>query len=90
MALRPKPRTTKPAPTHNIYPHLLRNLTIECVTSRAVDITYIPIGRGFLYLVAIIDWARRAILARRLSNTIDGSFRAGSANLNRAISGVSA
>jgi len=70
-ALGPKPRTTKPAPGHKIYPYLLRNLTIERVNHVwAADITYIPIGRGFLYLVAIIDWASRAILAWRLSNTI--------------------
>src|SRR6516165_5815044 len=74
-ALGPKPRTTKPAPGHKIYPYLLRNLTIERVNHVwAADITYIPIGRGFLYLVAIIDWASRAILAWRLSNTMDVSF----------------
>jgi len=74
-ALGPKPRTTKPAPGHKIYPYLLRNPTIERVNHVwAADITYIPIGRGFLYLVAIIDWASRAILAWRLSNTMDVSF----------------
>jgi putative transposase len=75
-ALRPKPRTTKPSPGHKIYPYLLRNLTIERANSVwAADITYIPIGRGgFLYLVAIIDWASRAGLAWRLSNTMDVSF----------------
>ena len=74
-ALGPKPRTTKPAPGHRIYPYLLRNLTIERANHVwAADITYIPIGRGFLYLVAIIDWASRAVLAWRLSNTMDVSF----------------
>ncbi len=74
-ALGPKPRTSKPAPGHRIYPYLLRNLTIERANHVwAADITYIPIGRGFLYLVAIIDWASRAVLAWRLSNTIDVSF----------------
>ncbi len=59
-ALGPKPRTSKPAPGHRIYPYLLRNLTIERANHVwAADITYIPIGRGFLYLVAIIDWASR-------------------------------
>ena len=57
-ALGPKPRTSKPAPGHKIYPYLLRNLAIERANQVwAADITYIPIGRGFLYLVAIIDWA---------------------------------
>ena len=74
-ALGPKPRTSKPAPGHKIYPYLLRNLTIERANQVwAADITYIPIGRGFLYLVAIIDWASRAVLAWRLSNTMDASF----------------
>ena len=74
-ALGPKPRTSKPSPGHKIYPYLLRNLTIERANHVwAADITYIPIGRGFLYLVAIIDWASRAVLAWRLSNTMDVSF----------------
>src|SRR6185437_4286590 len=74
-ALGPKPRTTKPAPGHKIYPYLLRGVTIERANHVwAADITYIPIGRGFLYLVAIIDWASRAVLAWRLSNTMDVSF----------------
>ena len=74
-ALGPKPRTSKPAPDHKIYPYLLRNLTIERANHVwAADIPYIPIGRGFLYLVAIIDWASRAVLAWRLSNTMDVSF----------------
>ena len=74
-ALGPKPKTTKPAPGHKIYPYLLRNVTIERANHVwAADITYIPIGRGFLYLVAIIDWASRAVLGWRLSNTPDTSF----------------
>jgi putative transposase len=74
-ALGPKPRTTKPAPGHKIYPYLLGDVTIERANHVwAADITYIPIGRGFLYLVAIIDWASRAVLAWRLSNTNDASF----------------
>jgi putative transposase len=74
-ALGPKPRTTKPAPGHRIFPYLLRNMTIERPNQVwAADITYIPIGRGFLYLVAIMDWASRAVLAWRLSNTMDVSF----------------
>src|SRR4029079_4293979 len=74
-ALGPKPRTTRPQPGHKIFPYLFRNLTIDRPNQVwAADITYIPIGRGFLYLVAIIDWASRAVLAWRLSNTMDGAF----------------
>jgi putative transposase len=71
----PKPKTTKPAPGHKIFPYLLRDLVIDRPNQVwAADITYIPIGRGFLYLVAIIDWASRAVLSWRLSNTMDVSF----------------
>ena len=74
-ALGPKPGTTKPEPGHKIFPYLLRNLAIARLNHVwAADITYIPIGRGFLYLVAVIDWASRAVLAWRLSNTMDTSF----------------
>jgi len=74
-ALGPKPRTTKPAPGHKIFPYLLRNVTIDRPNPVwAADITYIPIGRGFLHLVAVIDWASRAVLAWRLSNTMDTAF----------------
>ncbi len=74
-ALGPKPRTTKPAPGHKIFPYLLRDLPIERPNQVwAADITYVPIGRGFLYLVAIMDWQSRAVLAWRLSNTMDVSF----------------
>jgi len=74
-ALGPKPRTTTPAPGHKIYPYLLRGLTVDRPNQVwAADITYIPLGRGFLYLVAIMDWASRAVLAWRLSNTMDASF----------------
>jgi transposase InsO family protein len=74
-ALGPKPRTSKPAPGHKIYPYLLRDLVIDRPNQVwAADITYIPIGRGFLYLVAIMDWASRAVLSWRLSNTMDDSF----------------
>ena len=75
VALGPKPRTTKPAPGHKIYPHLLRDLTIDRPNQVwCSDITFIPLGRGFLYVVAIMDWASRAVLAWRLSNTMDSSF----------------
>ena len=74
-ALGPKPRTPKPAPGHKIHPYLLRGLSIDQPNQVwAADITYSPIGRGFLYLVAIIDWASRAVLSWRLSNTMEVSF----------------
>jgi len=74
-ALGPKPRTSKPQPGHKIFPYLLRNVAITEVNQVwAADITYVPIGRGFLYLVAIIDWVSRAVLAWRLSNAMDVSF----------------
>jgi putative transposase len=75
VALGPKPRTTKPAPGHRIYPYLLRDMVIDRPNQVwCSDITYIPIGRGFLYLVAIMDWASRTVLAWRLSNTMDAGF----------------
>jgi putative transposase len=74
-ALGPKPRTTKSAPGHKIFPYLLRGLAIERPNQVwCADITYIPMGRGFLYLVAIMDWASRAVLSWRMSNTMDTSF----------------
>ena len=74
-ALGPKKRTSRPAPGHKIFPYLLRGMTIEKPNHVwAADITYIPIGRGFLYLVAIMDWASRAVLAWRLSNTMEAAF----------------
>ena len=74
-ALYQKPRLSEPHPDHKIYPYLLRNL--EITRSNAVwctDITYVPMARGFCYLVAIMDWASRRVLAWRLSNTLDTSF----------------
>ena len=74
-ALGPKPRTTKPAPGPKIFPYLLRNMAIDRPNQVwAADITFIPIGRGFLSLVAVIDWASQAVLSWRLSNTMDASF----------------
>jgi putative transposase len=74
-ALVPRPGTSKAAPGHKIYPYLLRGVAItEPNYVWAADITYIPMAHGFLYLVAIIDWASRAVLTWRLSNTIDSEF----------------
>ena len=75
VALVPRPGTSKPAPDHKIYPYLLRNVAINDANHVwAADITYIPMEQGFLYLVAVIDWASRAVLAWRLSNTMDTRF----------------
>ena len=69
------PRTSDPHPTHRIYPYLLRELAISRANQVwCADITYIPVQRGFLYLVAIMDWATRHVLAWRLSNSMDARF----------------
>jgi putative transposase len=74
-AMVPKPKTSEPHPEHPVYPYLLRGLSIVRANHVwAADITYIPMKIGFLYLVAIIDWYSRFILAWRLSNTLDSSF----------------
>jgi putative transposase len=70
-----RPRTSKPAVGHKIYPYLLGGLKITRPNQVwAADITYIPMARGFLYLVAIIDWYSRCVLSWRLSNTLDAGF----------------
>lgn len=69
------PNTSAPHPAHRIYPYLLRNMTIDRADHVwCADITYIPVRRGFLYLIAIMDWATRHVLAWRLSNTMDARF----------------
>ena len=69
------PRTSRPAPGHKIYPYLLRDIKITRPNQVwATDITYIPMARGFLYLVAIIDWYSRYVISWRLSNTLDADF----------------
>jgi putative transposase len=74
-AIYPRPRTSRPHPLHKIYPYLLRGLTIDRPNQVwAADITYIPMARGFMYLVAIMDWTSRKVLAFRLSNTLDSDF----------------
>ena len=70
-----RPRTSKPAPGHKVYPYLLGDLKITRPDQVwAADITYIPMARGFLYLVAIIDWYSRYVLSWRLSNTLEAYF----------------
>jgi putative transposase len=74
-ALYPKPKLSKPHPDHKVYPYLLRGLEISRANHVwATDITYLPMAKGFCYLVAIMDWASRRVLAWRLSNTLDVSF----------------
>jgi len=70
-----RPRTSKPAPGNKIYPYLLNVIGITRPNQVwAADITYIPMARGFLYLVAIMDWYSRYVLSWRLSNTLDVDF----------------
>ncbi len=74
-AVTPKPDTSRPHPEHKVYPYLLRGLTIDRPNQVwATDITYLPMQKGFLYLVAILDWATRRVLAWRLSNTLTTDF----------------
>jgi putative transposase len=74
-ALYRKKSTSKRHPEHAIYPYLLRSLPIERANQVwALDITYIPMRRGFVYLVAVMDWASRRILGFRLSNTLTADF----------------
>jgi putative transposase len=74
-AIYPKPKTSRPHPAHKVYPYLLRNLAVERPNQVwAADITYIPMSRGFMYLVAVMDWYSRKILSWRVSNTLDTEF----------------
>jgi putative transposase len=74
-ALYRRPRTTKPEPGHKIYPYLLRDMAITRPNKVwAMDITYIPMARGFVYLAAVLDWASRRVLSWRLSITMEAAF----------------
>ena len=74
-ALYRKPKTTKKHPQHRVYPYLLRGLTIDRPNQVfAMDITYIPMARGFVYLVAVLDWYSRKVLSWRVSITMDVHF----------------
>ena len=74
-ALYRRPRTTKPEPGHKIYPYLLRDKVVKQPNQVwAMDITYIPMARGFVYLAAVLDWATRRVLSWRLSITMEASF----------------
>src|SRR5271156_843041 len=75
VAIYQRPNTSKPAAAHRIYPYLLGGLAIERANQVwCSDVTYIPMAKGFLYLVVIMDWASRAVLAWRLSNTLGADF----------------
>ena len=70
-----QPRTSQPAPERRVYPYLLRDLTITRPNQVwAADITYLPMARGFLYLVVIMDWHSRYVVTWRLSNTLETAF----------------
>jgi putative transposase len=74
-AIYQRPNTSKPAAAHKVYPYLLGGIAIERVNQVwCSDVTYIPMAKGFLYLVAIMDWASRAVLAWRVSNTLGAEF----------------
>ena len=74
-AIYPRPRTSQPGEGHKVYPYLLKELAIERPNQVwATDITYIPMARGFMYLIAIMDWHSRRVLAWRVSNTMDADF----------------
>ena len=74
-ALYRRPNTSKPAPGHRIYPYLLRGMTIDRPNQVwAMDITYVPMARGFVYLAAVVDWHSRRVLAWRLSITMEAAF----------------
>ena len=75
VAVAPKPRTSVPDKSHRTYPYLLRDREVSAPDEVwCADITYIPMGRGFAYLVAIMDWKSRAVLSWRISNTADTRF----------------
>jgi putative transposase len=74
-ALYRKPNTSKPAPGHTVYPYLLRKLPVTRPNQVwAMDITYIPMARGFVYLAAVVDWFSRRVLAWRLSISLEAAF----------------
>ena len=75
MPIYQKPDTSKPAKGHKTYPYLLGGLRVERPNQVwCADITYLPMRRGFLYLVAIMDWFTRKVLAWRISNTLEADF----------------
>ena len=89
VAIYPKPRTSLKSPEHKVYPYLLRNLDITRPNQVwCSDITYIPMKRGFAYLVVIMDWYSRAVLGWRISNTLDTDFCLRALEDAREVAGV--
>ena len=84
QAITPGPHTSNPSPEHRIYPYLLRKVKIDHVNQVwSTDITYVPMRRGFMYLVAVIDWYSRYVISWELSNSLDSNFCVSA--LNRAL-----
>jgi putative transposase len=84
QAITPGPHTSNPSPEHRIYPYLLRKVEIDHVNQVwSTDITYVPMRRGFMYLVAVIDWYSRYVISWELSNSLDSNFCVSA--LNRAL-----
>jgi putative transposase len=77
VAIDQRPDASRPAAAHKVYPYLLGGIAIEWVNQVwCADVTYIPMAKRFLYLVVIMDWMSRAVLAWRLSNTLGADFGA--------------
>jgi len=75
QAIYQEPKTSNPNPEHKVYPYLLRNMKVTRPNQVwCTDITYIPLGKGFMYLICIMDWASRKVLSHRLSNSLDTHF----------------
>lgn len=75
VGVAPGPQTSRPQPQHTVYPYLLRNLVIDRPNQVwCTDVTYLPVSRGFMFLVAILDWYSRYVLAWMVSNTQDTPF----------------
>ena len=75
LAIYRRSRTSQPAPEHRVYPYLLRNARVTRSNQVwAADITYVPMARGFLYLVVVMDWHSRYVVEWRLSNTLEAGF----------------
>jgi putative transposase len=88
VATYPKPRTSLRAPEHKVYPYLPRGMEIDRPNQVwCSDITYIPMRRGFAYLVVIMDWHSRAVLSWRISNTLDTAFCVEALHEARAVAG---
>jgi len=85
VAIYQRPNTSKAVAAHKVYPYLLGGLSIDRVNQVwCSDVTYIPMATGFLYLVAIMDWHSRAVLAWRLSNTLHADFCVAPSHANRS------